>query len=234
MTPGARAWAALSGALLLAASLAQAADLQPGINAGSIIDFPTALDQRLPNMVHGSIVLFDLGEPDIRASNLRYGVQLGNLQLLGELNFATAPKREFDYGELKAKLRLLNFEPQRTFVAVGALGRYVDGSGERGRVDDRLASLLAVVTTELLPFKNWSGILVNFYLDNRFADLGVKFQVYPSIRAVGELDYLHSTSADERLAGKAGIEIEGEQNFYFQLFYSGRDRHAVVQVGSGF
>src|SRR3972149_6485613 len=68
-------WRGLLGsamALLLAAGAAGAAELQPGLNAAGIIAFPTALDQPVNNTIQGTIAVFDLGEPAVRAQNLRY------------------------------------------------------------------------------------------------------------------------------------------------------------------
>ena len=85
-----------------------------------------------------------------------------------DINMLTEPRKEFDHAIVRLKLRLLRFEPQRTSVAVGALTRIVDTNEGERRIADKRYSLLAVVTTELFPFRDWGGVLVNAYLaDNR-------------------------------------------------------------------
>lgn len=241
-------YAALAGALLLfTTATARCAATGAGIDAAGVIDFPTALDQTTRHTFHGTLEVFDLGEPDLRPLNVRYGFQLGNLQLLAESYWHTDP-REFDHVEGKAKLRILNLDEFRTYAALGVLARYVDNKDkERAVIDDKPYSLFAVVTAELIPFANWDAFLVNLYLDNRFGSVGLKVPLYRFIRAVAEADYHHAGTEQDRWRGKAGIELEGEQSFYIQFVYSDRSDHGPdtgknardqgrvrVQIGTGF
>ncbi len=245
-----------AAAALLAAAPAAAwgakASTGEGINTAGVIDFPTALDQPTTHTFHGTLEVFDLGEPDLRVQNMRYGFQLGNLQLLADGYWGTDPKK-FEHGEAKAKLRVLNLDEFRTYAAVGFLGRFVDGTGKardekaKAVLDDKTYSLFAVVTAELFPVAHWDAFLLNFYLDNRFGSLGLKVPVYQFIRAVAESDYHHAGDEKDRWRSKVGVELEGEQSFYFQVYYAdhadngsakskdpktqGRVR---VQIGTGF
>jgi len=222
-------------ALLLGLALpVRALELSPSINTASLIEFPTALDQRVDNTLHASVELVDVGEPDLRAENVRYGHQVGNLQALLDVHILTEPERKFDYAEARAKLRVFNLDRQRTYVALGALARLTEDKEGEARIDHRPYSLLLIITTELLPTDKWGGFLTNFYLDNRFANLGFKVQLYDQLKAVAEVDYLHSTDVDDRFDGKVGIEIEGEQNFYLQLYYKDSLGHALLQIGTSF
>lgn len=242
---GPAAWSALAlawPALLLAAALAAAPaawaeELEPGVNAAGVIDFPTALDQPTPNTLHGTLDFIDLAAPDVRPVNARYGRQFGNLQLLADINWRTEPVREFDYGEAKAKLRVVSFEAQRTFIAIGALGRWTDQkSKDEARLDNKPYSLLGVLTTELYPFDQWGAFLLNFYVDNRFADLGLKVQLYQGIMFLTEVDYHHGdvNDAPNEWRTKAGFEFAGGQNFYTQILYDDAGNHARIQIGTGF
>jgi hypothetical protein len=235
----ARIWSGLNPLALLVALLlpgqALAFELEQGINAAGIIDFPTALNQPTTHTFHATIELTDIKEPDLNLYNLRYGLQLGAFQLLTDLNFAIEPRHEFDYGEIKAKLQALALDEFRTYVAVGFLARAVEKAEERlARIDDRTASLFLVSTFELFPFDQWGGFLVNFYLDNRFVTLGLKVQLYQSIQFVAEADHLHSTLREEKNHGRLGVAFEGEQNFYFQLVATDQGEHVLAQVGTGF
>jgi hypothetical protein len=118
---------------------------------------------------------------------------------------------------------------------VGILGRFVENKEERKRIDDREASLFTVVTVQLLPIEDAGPLVLNFYLDNLFLNIGFKIGIYQFISILGEGDYLHSnTAAKDRSTGRIGLEIEGEQNFYFQFYYSDRNDNAVVQIGTAF
>lgn len=232
---GACLWTGLACTLFSGAT-ALAFELEPGVNTASVIEYPTALDQYLQHTVAGTIEVFDIGEPDLALENVRYGVQFGALQVLGDVYLLTEPDREFDHGILRAKLRILYFEPERTSIAVGGLARFSDGTDEGDeRIDNRPLSLLAVITSELFPFQEWGGFLVNGYLDNRVANVGLKVQIYRFIKAVAELDYFHSSpNIDDKEQLKGGIEIEGETNFYIQAFYAERLDHLLIQIGVGF
>jgi len=221
---------------LASGSRALAFELEPGVNSASVIEYPTALDQTLQQTVAATVEVFDIGEPDLALENVRYGVQFGALQVVGDAFMLTDPDRKFDHGILRAKLRILHFEPERTSIAIGGLARVTDGThaGE-DRIDNRPLSLLAVATTELFPFQEWGGFLVNAYLDNRVANLGLKVQIYRYIKAVAEFDYYHSSpDVDDKEQTKGGIEIEGETNFYIQAFYAERQDHLLITVGVGF
>jgi hypothetical protein len=234
---------ALFTGMLLAGTTAWAIDPSKGLNAAGVIDFPTALDQNTTHTIHGTVEIFDLGEPDLRAVNLRYGFQVGQLQLLADTYWQTDPK-EYDHSEVKAKLRILSLDEYRTYAAFGIVARYVDKKDKEPFViDDRRYSLFAVVSAEFYPIAKWDAMLANFYVDNRFASFGLKFPVFDFIRVVAEADYHHGL--DDELAGltdkqkerwqsKIGIELEGEQNFYVQLYYSTAGEHARLQIGTGF
>lgn len=209
-------------------------ELEPGVNTAGVIEYPTALDQFLPHTVHSTIEIFDLGKPDLALENLRYGFQVGALQLLGDIFLLTDPDRKFDHAVLRAKLRVLHFDPQRTSIAVGALARLTDSRAGEERTENKPLSLLGIVTTELFPFREWGGFLINGYIDNRVAVAGLKVQIYRFIQAVAEFDFFHSSDIDDREQTKAGIEIEGETDFYFQIFWAERSERALVQVGVGF
>ena len=224
----------LACALFFAAGAAQAFELEPGVNNAGMIDYPTALDQYLMHTVSGTVELIDAGAPELAAENIRYGLQLGAFQVQGDAYFLTEPKREFDQGIVRAKLRILQFDPERTSIAVGGLARLVvDDEGEE-RIDHRPFSLLGIVTTELFPFQQWGGFLINGYLDNRVLDLGAKVQLYRFIKAVAEVDWYHSSDIDDKVQSKGGIEIEGQTSFFIQFIYSERFAHMLVTVGAGF
>ncbi|MCZ6533756.1 MAG: hypothetical protein O7A08_12425 [SAR324 cluster bacterium] len=223
--------------VLLLACSSNAWGLQPetSTNAAGVIKFPTALDQIETHAFHGSLEIFDIGDPDLRGENFRYGLQIGNFQLLTDLHFQTEPEEDFDFGEVRAKLRILPLDEFGTDIAVGILGRFVEKNEERKRIDDREASLFTVVTVQLLPIEDAGPLVLNFYLDNLFLNIGFKIGLYQFISIVGEADYLHSnTAARERSFGRLGLEIEGEQNFYFQLYFSDRNDNFVAQVGTAF
>ena len=215
---------------------AHAFELEPGVNTAGVIEYPTANDQFLRHTIAGTIELIDIGKPELALENVRYGLQLGALQLLGDVFFLTEPDWKFDQGTFRAKLRILQFDAERTSIAVGGLARFSDGTEEGdARIDDRPYSLLGVVTTELFPFQEWGGFLINAYVDNRVLDGGLKVQIYRFIKAVFEVDYFHSSpDLDDKVQTKGGIEIEGETQFYIQAFYSERFDHLMVQIGVGF
>jgi hypothetical protein len=237
-----RRLAALAAGMALAYTAAAAGPGQ-GINTAGVIEFPTALDQATTHTFHATVEIFDLGEPDLRPVNFRYGFQIGNFQLLADTYWRTEPK-EYGYSEAKAKLRVLNLDEFRTYGAIGFLARFVDKKEkEPVAIDDRRYSLFAAVSAELFPFASWDAFLVNLYVDNRFASFGLKVPVYQFIHVVAEADYHHGLDEDlpglsrkekERWHSKAGIELEGEQNFYLQLFYSSAGEHARLQIGTGF
>jgi hypothetical protein len=228
------AWCCVA-AVLAAHDTARAFELEPGVNTAGVIEYPTALDQFLPRVVAGTIEAIDLGEPRLALENVRYGHQFGAFQLQGDAFFLTHPERDFDHGVIRAKLRILQFDPERLSIAIGALARItVDDAGKR-RIDDRPYSLLGIATAELFPFQQWGGILVNAYLDNRVLNGGLKVQIYRFIKAVGELDYFHSSpDLADKIQTKGGIEIEGETSFFVQAFYAERFDHLLIQVGVGF
>ncbi len=221
--------------LLLPARPAWAFELEQGIYAAGVIDWPTALNQPVTHTFHGTLELTDVSEPVLNLYNLRYGLQLGAFQLLADLNFNIEPTHEFDAGELKAKLQVLSLDEFRSYVAVGFLARGVEESEEReARIDDKTASLFAISTFELFPFQDWGGVLFNLYLDNRFFVFGLKAQLYQGIQLVSEVDFLHSTEREEDLHGRAGVSFEGLQNFYFQLLWTDEGENVLAQVGTGF
>lgn len=220
--------------LPLGASRALGLELQPGINTSHIIEFPTALDQPVDHTLAVALDVVDFGEPDIRTKNLRYGFQWGNAQLLADAHYIPEPDRKFDHGEVRAKLRLLTLDDYLASFAVGVLGRYTDTKEGDARIDDKPYSFLGVFTVELFPFDSWGGFLFNVYLDNRWASVGTKVQLIQQLKFVGEYSWLHSTDIEDRGFGKMGIEIEGEQVFYFQLLFDDRTENAVIQLGTGF
>ncbi len=209
-------------------------DPAAGVNSAEVIEFPTALNQILDHTFHATVEIVDIGDPDLRLENLRYGMQLGDFQLLADAHFITHPDREFNYGELRAKLRVLPLDEIRTNIAVGALGRYADDDAGKARIQNRSASLFTAITNQAYLFGT-QGLLTSLYLDNLIFSFGFKLEIYQFILLAGEADYLHSfTDAPERTFSKLGIEIEGEQNFYFQLFYSNAADDFLIQIGSGF
>jgi len=224
----------VTGLILASAGPSPAFELEPGVNNAGMIEYPTALDQYLTHTISGTVELVDIGAPELAAENVRYGLQLGAFQLQGEAYFLTTPKRELDQGIVRAKLRILQFDPERTSIALGGLARIVSDDEGEERIDHRPFSLLGIVTTELFPFQNWGGFLVNGYLDNRVLDIGVKGQLYHFIKGVVEVDWFHTSDIDERIQPKAGIEIEGQQSFFLQFFYAQRFDHMLVTVGAGF
>ena len=226
--------AALVLAILLPTGVG-AYELEEGLNLGGVIDHPTALDQPVDNIVSGSVEIYDLAEPDLRTRRLHYGAQYGNFQFLFDGNWGTTPEVTFDRAVLRAKLRMINFDEYRTHVAFGALGRWVEKAEEKDeRIDGREISLLGILTTELFPLPQWGGILVNAYLDNRFGSLGLKAQLYPAMQFIVELDYLHTTEKEERFASKTGLEFEGEQNFFAQLYYDTQNENMIFRLGTAF
>ena len=129
---------------------------------------------------------------------------------------------------------MLPLDEISTDIAVGLLYRFAE-SGEKKRFDDREASLFGIVTTQLQFIPDTEPLLLNVYLDNIFFSLGIELGIYQFIKIVAEGDYLHSRpDVVERGTGRIGIEIEGEQNFYFQLFFSDRTDNVLVQIGTGF
>lgn len=213
---------------------AAAQGITESVNAASVIDFPTALDQTETHVFHAAVAIVDLGEPDVRLQNLRYGLQVGNFQLLTDVHMQTEPSERLNFAEIRAKLRVLPLDEISTDIAVGVLGR-IANSGEKNRIDDREASLFAIWTSQIAALDDAEPLLINFYLDNLFFSMGAEMGFYQFIKFVAEADFLHSQSdAPDRNFTKVGIEIEGEQNFYFQIYYSDRNDDVVVQIGTGF
>ncbi|MBI3994112.1 MAG: hypothetical protein HY342_12630, partial [Candidatus Lambdaproteobacteria bacterium] len=149
-------------------------------------------------------------------------------------NFITEPEKEFDHAEVKAKLRLVTFDKVLSSVALGLLGRATDSEEGDARIDDKPFSFFGIFTVELFPFGNWGGFLVNVYLDNRFLSTGLKVQLIDQLQFVGETAFLHSTDVKERTSYSAGVEIDGEQKFYFQVFYNDPADRVSIQLGTGF
>ncbi len=208
---------------------------EAGINSSGVVEFPTALNQTLDHTLDFSLDIVDIGEPDVRLENLRYGYQFGDFQLRLDAHYLTEPEREFNFLELRAKLRVLPLDEYSTDIAVGLLGREVQDEADRERIDDRSGSLFGVITSRFFLFENTGPLLVNFYLDNLYASLGAKLEFYQFVSAVAEADLLHSrTAAEERSFAKLGLEVQGEQNFYFQIIYHDRNDNLLFQIGSGF
>jgi hypothetical protein len=230
--------AALAAALAAPAGRAAAAndELDLSANPAGIIQYPTALDQLTPNSVRGTLEIYDLAAPDLRPANLEYGRQWNNVQLLADMDWQPRA-RAFDHAEAKAKVRAINFDTQRTYIALGAIARWTDQTSKWKPVfDNRPYSLLGILTTELYPFDAWGAFLFNFYVDNRFADLGLKVPLYESIKFVAETDYHHGdvNNAPRKWRNKAGLEFDGDKDFYMQLFFDDAGNHTRVQMGWGF
>lgn len=230
-----RLWALAALTLLAPVPGAWGVEPASGVNSAGVIEFPTALDQTRTHTFHASLEIFDIGEPDLRLQNVRYGYQLGNFQLLTDIHVMTTPERDVDFGEIRAKLKVLPLDEFATDVAIGLLGREAKDEAGEERLDDSSASLFAVITSQFHPLDDAGPLLVNFYLDNVFASLGWKFEFYQFVQFIGEVDFLHSLAeAEDRTVSKVGIEMEGEQNFYFQLYYSDRNENFLLQLGTGF
>jgi hypothetical protein len=234
-----KAAACAAGLLLLFTawlpSAGRCAELEQGVNAAGVINFPTALNQPTTNTLHGTLELTDIAKPSLNPYNFRYGFQHGSFQLISDLNFTIEPSHQFDYAEVKAKLQVLSLDEYRSYVAVGLLGRAVRHADEREqRIDDRTASLFVISTFEVFPFQSWGGFLINVYLDNRFITLGTKIQIYQSIQFVGEVEHLHSTLREDKTNSRAGVAFEGLQNTYFQLLWTDQGEHWLAQIGTGF
>lgn len=238
----ATAKARVVGALLAGLCLAgngtriAAQDLEPSVNAASVIDYPTALDQPTPNILHGTFEVFDLAAPDLRPTSMSYGHQWNNVQVLADA-FWQPKARTFDYADAKAKVRAIDLDSEQTYIAFGAVARWSDQSGKMETVlDNKPYSLLGILTTELYPIESWGAFLLNFYLDNRYADLGLKVQVYQSIKLVTETDYHHGDINDDphKWRTKVGVQFDNDKNFYMQLLYDDAGDHLRVQLGSGF
>ena len=214
---------------------ATAVGLEHGVNTAGIIKYPTALNQPTTHIIHGTLELTDIGDPDLNFYNIRYGLQLGGFQLLTDLNFTLEPTHEFNYGEIKGKMQLLNLEEFRLAIALGLLGRAVKNSAEKeARIDGKSASLFGIVSVELFPFDRWGGFLVNFYLDNRVFELGLKVQLYNTIQAVLEGEILHSTLREDDRNVRGGISIDGGKNLYVQFLVTDEGENYMIQVGGGF
>lgn len=220
----------------LSVRTAIAQELEPSVNASSIIDFPTALDQVTPNIIHGTVETFDLAAPDLRPTAVGYGHQWGVFELLTDM-YWQPQTRSFSYAEAKAKVRTINIDSQRTYIAFGAIARWTDQTSKHETVlDNKPYSLLGILTTELYPIDAWGAFLLNFYVDNRFADLGLKVQLYDAIKFVAETDYHHGDVNDlkNKWRSKAGVQFDGDKNFYMQLLYDDGGNHVRIQLGGGF
>jgi len=218
----------------IAGALAQ--ELEPSVNSAFIIDFPTALDQVTPNFVHSTFEAYDLAAPDLRPAEVGYGRQMGVVQLTADA-YWRPQVRSFDYAEAKAKIRTINIDAQRTYIAFGAIARWTDQTSKDDvAIDNKPYSLLGVVTTELYPFDSWGAFLLNFYLDNRFADVGLKVQIYDTIKFLAETDYHHGDVNDlkNKWRSKAGVQFDGDKNFYMQVLYDDAGNHIRLQLGGGF
>jgi hypothetical protein len=213
-----------------------AQDLEPSVNAASVIDFPTALDQPTPNILHGTFEVFDLASPDLRPTGLTYGHQWNNVEVLTDA-YWQPQTRTFDYADAMAKVRAINIDAQQTYIAFGAIARWSDQPGKTETVlDNKPYSLLAILTTELYPIESWGAFLLNVYLDNRYADAGLKVQLYPLIKLVAETDYHYGDINDDphKWRNKVGVQFDGDKNFYMQLLYDDAGNHVRVQMGTGF
>ena len=220
--------------LLTPASMALAVDPAATINSAGVVNFPTALNQTNNNMLHLTLDVFDIGEPDLRVDTFRYGHQWGDIQLLLDLHSITRPETDFDYGEFRVKLRVLPLDEIRSTIAIGLLSRYADSPEGNARLDDRRTSFLAVMTNQFYLFGSLET-MTNWYVDNVFANFGIKLEIYQFIMMVAESDYYHSMpDALDRTHNRIGFEVDGEQNFYFQLFFSDKLDNVLLQIGSGF
>ncbi|MEE8395201.1 MAG: hypothetical protein V3S29_04045, partial [bacterium] len=83
------------------------ADMGAGVNSAGVIDFPTSLDQTKQHTFQGTIHLVSIPDTDLQPSNFRYGLQLGNFQLLTDVHMNTVDDRSFNYGVIRAKLKVL-------------------------------------------------------------------------------------------------------------------------------
>ena len=210
-------------------------ELEQSGNMASISYFPTAFDQPTATLVRTGLEFEDIKEPIINLSNALLGLQWRNLNLGIEGNFQLEPEYEFDYMQARLKARVVNLDEFRTYMAFGILGRWVPIEEERlWRIDDRPASLFAILSIELFPMDDWGGVLFNFYLDNRYFSSGFKVQLYPSIQALGEFDYLHDTWRQDKISGRGGLEFYSEENFFFQLLYSDVGHRWFSVIGMAF
>ena len=232
-------WLLLAGLLagLLAAwpCSARAQVLDAGVNVSQVIEFPTALDQTYPNLLQGTLEAVSISEPDLRPYNLRYGRQLGNLQLLFNGNWETEPQRQFLRADARAKLRVLNLDAYHTYAAIGAMARATDSkSKDETELDNKPYSLLIAFTSQLdLPLL-WKPLLANVYADNQYVTVGVKVPVYQYIELVGEVVDREAVASDTAVHNRAGIEFQGEQNFFLQLYFSDQANNVLIQLGTGF
>ena len=219
---------------LLHPEMASAIDPSAGTNAANVIYFPTALNQVNNHTIRTSLDVVDIGKPDMRVENLGYGYQLGDLLFQLDVHAITRPKLEHFYSELRIKLRVLPLDEIRTTIALGLLGRHTEDDVIWDTLNERRASLFFIATNEAYLFGS-NSMLSNFYLDNVHANLGLKVEVYQFIMAIAEVDYYHSTpQLPDRNRGRIGFEIEGEQNFFFQLFYADTYDNVLVQLGTTF
>jgi len=215
---------------------AQAFELVDGMYQSGIVFFPTALKQPVEHSFHVTSQVTDTVNPDMDLVNLRHGYQYGAFQLLTDLFYTVEPVREFNYAEMKGKLQILSLDEYRFYMAVGLLVRGVTDSAERKwRIDDRTSSFLGVMSVELFPFYDWGGVLTNLYLDNRYASLGMKIQIFEGIQGVFEMDRLHSSAwVQEKNHARGGLSFEQLENFYLQMLYDDRGKHFFLQLGVGF
>ena len=224
----------LALSIFLSVSSARAADPASGMNSAAVIHYPTALNQTQTQVFAGTLDIVNVENTDLRVSNFRYGYQVGDFQFTADIQYLTQPDSEYNYAEVRAKLRVLPLDEIRSNLALGLLGRYADPGARTERIDDRDASIFLVFTNQFFIFGTRSAV-TSFYLDNLNASGGLKSELYQQISLVIEGDYLHAIpDAPDRGRIKYGVEIEGEQNFYMQLFVSGVTHSVHIQVGSGF
>jgi hypothetical protein len=61
-------------------------------------------------------------------------------------------------------------------------------------------------------------------------------QLYTGIKFVGEADFHHGdvTGSTRKWHNKAGLEFEGDRNFFVQLLYDDAQNHARLLIGAAF
>ncbi|MDH4120487.1 MAG: hypothetical protein OEV94_02125 [Deltaproteobacteria bacterium] len=229
----------------------------PGVNAAGLVRYPTAFDQYTDNYLRFNVEIHDLALPDLRMSNVFFGHQFGSLQVTADANFRTVPEKAFDNLTARAKLRLVTLEPMMLSFGFGLVGRYADSPVSADRMAHRNFSLMFATTAEVIPFDEFGGLLVNFYLDNLVAVPGFRFQISNFIHLIGEGIIIHEkTLSNHNLAQTTyssftptattasllpattrfvgGLEIESDNNLDFQLLYDSESMSGQFQVGWGF
>ncbi len=228
--------------LMAGGSFGWAANLQPSILAPQIIKQITALDQGNTHFIHVSSEIEDARKPRINLESFRYSLRLGPVQWVNDMQFLLEPKKTFNHLETRIKFRALDIPSARTAVAFGLLGRFVEKSEERtARIDNKTSSLFLVVSSEVFPFGNWGGILLNAIWDNRVAGLGTKIQIFRNLRLVFEHDTYHAaknlpTSNHHQNPGvnRVGLEFEGQEAFAGQLVWSEEGNRAWLLLAFSF